>query len=123
MTIGAFRESWPVFDPAIRTIHDDLLDDASCVAGRAFRRVPLSLWHAARVARSVSGRFSRPEEKAVIRAGFIDSLTNPSERVQPLLAAPALIKEVPDRPYDQFIAAPIPAAGQFLFDLLSQIGW
>jgi hypothetical protein len=52
---------------------------------------------------------------------LINRLADSAERIEPLLAALALVEEVSNRLFDQLIAAPIAAASEFLFDLLSQI--
>ena len=62
-------------------------------------------------------------EHSFVQAGFIDGLTDSTERIEAPLATLTLVEEVPDRLFDQFIGALIPAAGEFLLDLLSQIGW
>jgi hypothetical protein len=54
---------------------------------------------------------------------LINSLTDSTERIKPPLATLTLVKELPDSLFNQRIAALIPAAGEFLLDLLSQIGW
>jgi hypothetical protein len=63
------------------------------------------------------------KQHSLIQAGFINRLTDSPESIEPPLATLTLVKEVPDRLFDQFIAALVPAAGEFLLDLLSQIGW
>jgi hypothetical protein len=62
-------------------------------------------------------------EHSFVQAGFIDGLTDSTERLQPLLATLTLVQEMPDSLRNQLIVALIPAAGEFLLDLLSQIGW
>jgi hypothetical protein len=57
------------------------------------------------------------------RPAWSNGLTNSPERVQPPLGTLMLFEEVPDSLLDQFIGALKPAAGEFLLDLLSQIGW
>jgi hypothetical protein len=52
---------------------------------------------------------------------LINSLTDSAERIEPLLPTLALVEEVPNRLFDQFIAAPIVAASEFLLDLFRQI--
>jgi hypothetical protein len=52
---------------------------------------------------------------------LINRLADSAERIEPLLATPALIEEVPNRLFEQFITAPVAAASEFLLDLLSQI--
>jgi hypothetical protein len=41
---------------------------------------------------------------------LIDRLADSAERIEPLLPTLALVEEVPNRLFDQFIAAPIVAA-------------
>jgi hypothetical protein len=52
---------------------------------------------------------------------LINSLADSAERIEPLLPTLALVEEVPNRLFDQFIAAPIAAASEFLLDLFCQI--
>jgi hypothetical protein len=52
---------------------------------------------------------------------LINRLANSTERIEPLLATLALVEEVSNRLLDQFIAAPIAAASEFLLDLFCQI--
>jgi hypothetical protein len=52
---------------------------------------------------------------------LIDRLTDSAERSEPLLAALALVEEVSNRLFDQFVAAPVVAVGEFLLDLSCQI--
>jgi hypothetical protein len=52
---------------------------------------------------------------------LINRLANSAERIQSLLATLALVKKLSNRLFDQFIAAPIATANEFLFDLVSQI--
>jgi hypothetical protein len=52
---------------------------------------------------------------------MIHRLADSAERIQPLLAPLALVEELSNRLFDQLIAAPIAAAGEFLLDLVSQI--
>jgi hypothetical protein len=54
---------------------------------------------------------------------LINRLADSAERIEPLLAALTLVEEVSNRLFDQFIAAPIVAAREFLFDLSCQIRW
>jgi hypothetical protein len=61
-------------------------------------------------------------QDSVIQAGLIHGLTYPPESIEAALATLALVKKVPHCLFDQFIAAPVPAAGEFLLDLLFQIG-
>jgi hypothetical protein len=48
---------------------------------------------------------------------LINRLTDSAESIKPLLATLALVEEAPDRLFDQFIAAPVVAPGEFLLDL------
>jgi hypothetical protein len=52
---------------------------------------------------------------------LINRLADSAERIEPLLSAPTLDKEVPDSLFDQFIGALIAAASKFLLDLFCQI--
>jgi hypothetical protein len=52
---------------------------------------------------------------------LINRLADSAERIEPLLAALALIEELSNGLLDQFIAAPIAAASEFLLDLFCQI--
>jgi len=63
------------------------------------------------------------KQHSLVQAGLIHGMTDSTQRIEPLLATLTLIKEVPDSLLDQFIAALIPAGGEFLLDLLSQFGW
>jgi hypothetical protein len=67
--------------------------------------------------------FLAGDQHSLIQTGFIDGLTDSTERIQPPLATLTLIEEVPDSLFDQLVAALVPPAGEFLLDLLSQIGW
>jgi hypothetical protein len=71
----------------------------------------------------VSPSFLVRNQHSVIEAGLIHGLTHSPESIEPPLATLALVEKVPDCLFDQFIAALIAAAGEFLLDLLSQIGW
>jgi hypothetical protein len=62
-------------------------------------------------------------QHSFIQTGLINSLTDSTERIKPPLATLTLVKEVPDSPFNQLVMAAIPAAGEFLLDLHSQIGW
>ncbi|HEU0141732.1 MAG TPA: hypothetical protein VFQ79_18565 [Bryobacteraceae bacterium] len=71
----------------------------------------------------MSPSFLARNQHSLIHAGLINGLTDSPEGIEPTLPTLTLIKEVPDRLFDQFIPAVIPAAGEFLLDLPSQIGW
>ena len=73
--------------------------------------------------RAVCPSFPFGSQHSLIQAGLINGLTDSPERIEPPLATLPLLKEVPDSLFDQFIAALIQAAGEFLLDLLPQIGW
>jgi hypothetical protein len=60
-------------------------------------------------------------QHSLIQTSLINCLPDSPERFEPPLATLALVKKVPDSLLDQLIGAPIPAAGEFLLDLLSQI--
>ena len=62
-------------------------------------------------------------QDSIVQAGLVDGLTDSTERLQPPLATLTLAQEMPDSLHDQLIAALIPSAGEFLVNLLSQIGW
>jgi hypothetical protein len=62
-------------------------------------------------------------QHSFVQAGFIDGLTDSTERIEPPLATLTLIEEVPDSLFDQFVATLIPTAGEFPLDLFAQIGW
>jgi hypothetical protein len=63
------------------------------------------------------------DEDSLVQSGLINSLADSPERIESLLATLALFEKVPDSLFDQVIPALIPAAGRFLLNLLSQIGW
>ena len=65
----------------------------------------------------------RGDPHSVIQTSLINRLADSAERIEPLLATLALVEEVSNRLFDQLIATPIAAAGEFLLDLLSQIRW
>jgi hypothetical protein len=67
--------------------------------------------------------FLARNQHSLIQASLVNGLTDSPERIEPPLAALTLIEEVPDSLFDQFIPALIPAAGECLLNLLSQIGW
>jgi hypothetical protein len=52
---------------------------------------------------------------------LINCLADSAERSEPLLATLTLVEEVPDRLFDQFVAAPIVAVCEFVLDLFCQI--
>jgi hypothetical protein len=52
---------------------------------------------------------------------LINRLADPPERIEPLLATLALVEEVSNRLFDQFVTASIVAVGEFLLDLFCQI--
>jgi hypothetical protein len=52
---------------------------------------------------------------------LINRLADSAERIEPLLATLALVEELSNRHFDQFVTASITAASEFLLDLLSQI--
>jgi hypothetical protein len=52
---------------------------------------------------------------------LINRLADSAESIEPLLATLALVEEASNRLLDQFIAAPIVAASEFLLDLVCQI--
>jgi len=52
---------------------------------------------------------------------LVNRLADSAERIEPLLAALALIEKVSNGLFDQLIATPIAAASEFLLYLLSQI--
>jgi hypothetical protein len=60
-------------------------------------------------------------QHSLVQARLINRLTDSAESIEPLLTTLALIEEAPDRLFDQFIAAPVVAAGEFLLDLFRQI--
>jgi hypothetical protein len=63
------------------------------------------------------------QQHPLVQARLINGLADSPERIEPPLATLTLVKEVPDSLFDQFIGTSIPPAGEFLLDLLSQIGW
>jgi hypothetical protein len=52
---------------------------------------------------------------------LVNRLADSAEGIEPLLAALALVEEVSNRLFDQFITASIVAASEFLLDLFCQI--
>jgi hypothetical protein len=52
---------------------------------------------------------------------LINRLADSPERIEPLLATLALVEEVSNRLFDQFVTASIVAVSEFLFDLFCQI--
>jgi hypothetical protein len=61
------------------------------------------------------------DQHSLIQAGLIDRLTDSAEGIEPPLAALALVEEVPDSLFDQFIGTSKKAASKLLLHLLSQI--
>jgi hypothetical protein len=51
------------------------------------------------------------KQHSLVHAGLIHGLTDSAESIQAPLATLALVQEVPDSLFDQFIAAVIPSAG------------
>ena len=60
---------------------------------------------------------------SLIQAGFIDRQPDSAERIEPPVATTTIVKKVPDSLFNEFIVGLIRAAGEFLLDLLVQIGW
>jgi hypothetical protein len=60
-------------------------------------------------------------QHSLVQARLINRLTDPAESIEPLLATLALVEEPPNSLFDQFIAAPVVAAGEFLLNLFCQI--
>jgi hypothetical protein len=52
---------------------------------------------------------------------LINHLADSTERIEPLLATLALVEEVSNRLFDQFVTASIVAVSKFLLDLFCQI--
>jgi len=61
------------------------------------------------------------DQHSLVQARLINRLTDSAESIEPLLATLALVEEAPNRLFDQFIAAPVVAAGELLLDLFCQI--
>jgi hypothetical protein len=61
------------------------------------------------------------DQHSLVQARLINRLTDPAESIEPLLATLALIEEAPNRLFDQFIATPVVAVGEFLLNLFCQI--
>jgi hypothetical protein len=61
------------------------------------------------------------DQHSLVQARLINRLTDSAQSIEPLLAALALVEEAPNRLFDQFIAASVVAAGEFLLDLFCQI--
>ena len=57
----------------------------------------------------------------LIQASIVNGLADPTKRIEPLLGALALVEEVSNRFFDQFVAASIVAISKLLFDLSGQI--
>lgn len=66
--------------------------------------------------------FLTGDQHVLLQARLINRLADSAERIEPLLATVALVEELSNGLFDQLIATPIAAAGEFLLDLLSQIG-
>jgi hypothetical protein len=60
-------------------------------------------------------------QHSLVQARLINRLTDSAESIEPLLATLSLVEEAPNRLFDQFIAAAVMAAGEFLLDLFCQI--
>ncbi len=65
--------------------------------------------------------FLTGDQYSLIQARLIDRLADSAEGSETLLATLALVEEVSDRLFDQFVGAPIVAASEFLLDLFCQI--
>jgi hypothetical protein len=52
---------------------------------------------------------------------MINRLTDSAESIEPLLATLSLVEEAPNRLFDQFIGAPVVAAGELPLNLFCQI--
>jgi hypothetical protein len=61
------------------------------------------------------------DQHSLVQARLINRLTDSAESIESLLATPALVEEAPNRLFDQFVAAPLVAAGGLLLDLFCQI--
>jgi hypothetical protein len=61
------------------------------------------------------------DQHSLIQAGLIDRLTDSAEGIEPSLATLALVEEVPDSLFDQFIGTSIKAGSKLLLHLLPQI--
>jgi hypothetical protein len=61
------------------------------------------------------------DQHSLIQAGLIDRLTDSAKGIEPPLAALALVEEMPDSLFDQFIGTSIKAGSKLLLHLLSQI--
>jgi len=71
--------------------------------------------------RAAQPSFLAGNQHTLIEARPINGLTDSPECIESLLPALALVEEAPNRLFDQFIAAPIVAASEFLLDLFCQI--
>jgi hypothetical protein len=63
------------------------------------------------------------DQHSLVEAGLINRLTDSAESIEPPLATPTLVEEVPDSLSDQVVGALVMAASKFLVDLGPQIGW
>ena len=61
------------------------------------------------------------DQHSLVLARLINPLTDSADSIEPPLSALALVEETPNRLFDQLIAAPVVAAGEFLLDLFCQI--
>jgi hypothetical protein len=61
------------------------------------------------------------DQHSLVQTGLINRMPDSSQSIEPLLATLALIEEVTNCLLDQFIAASVVAAGEFLIDLFCQI--
>ena len=65
--------------------------------------------------------FLAGNQHALIEARLINGLANSAQRIEPLLATLALVEEVSDRLFDQFVTASLVAVSEFLLHLFCQI--
>jgi hypothetical protein len=61
------------------------------------------------------------DQHSLVQTRLINRMPDSSQSIEPLLATLALIEEVTNCLLDQFIAASVVAAGEFLIDLFCQI--
>lgn len=61
------------------------------------------------------------DQHLLVQARLIDRLADSAQGIEWLLPTPALVEEVANRLFDQFVATPIVAASEFLLDLLCQV--
>ena len=61
------------------------------------------------------------DQHSLVQAGLVNRLADSAERIEPLLATLALVEEVSNCLFDQFVAAPIVAVSEFPLDLFCQI--